>query len=640
MSLPPSLSNRRNHPEWIKPSFNLGPKLKKHGELIAALLSGFFVLLAWSNEETISEYSWVVLHLAAFLIGGYAKAKEGIQETLEHKTLNVEMLMVLAAIGAACIGYWTEGAILIFIFALSGALETYTMNKNEKELSKLLALQPEEALRLTDGTEEMVPVSALKKGDIVLVKPGERMPIDGIVLQGETDVDESALTGEAIPVPKAIGSTVFAGTVNGSASIKVEMTKPASESLFQKIINMVQSAQDHKSPSQQMIERFESLYVYIVLATVALMMFVPHFVLGWSWSETIYRAMVLLVVASPCAVVASIMPATLSAISRGAKQGILFKGGVFAEQLANIETIVFDKTGTLTNGKPIVTDFIFTKEDPIVYATIEAIERQSNHPLAKAIVKATQEKHSCNLPNVNSVQDFSGKGIQAVVEEESWKIGNAKLLGEQAIQSFENGVVSRLAKEGKTVVAVSRNNEIIGLFALQDTIRSQAVDAIQTLKKHGIRTVMLTGDQPETAKAIAQQAGIEEYVASCLPDDKVNYIKTYQHERLAMVGDGINDAPALATAHVGIAMGEGSDVALETADVVLMKNDLTKIAHAIDLSQKMNQIIKQNLFFSTAVILLLIASNFAQWIDLPFGVIGHEGSTILVILNGLRLLSK
>ncbi|UFU00012.1 cadmium-translocating P-type ATPase [Radiobacillus kanasensis] len=638
MNLPPSLSDK----SLITHSFKLPSPfilfLKKHGELLAAIISGLLLLYVWTNQNHITESTWIVIHVAAFLIGGYAKAKEGIQETIENRTLNVEMLMVLAAIGAASIGYWTEGAILIFIFALSGALETYTLNKNEQELSNLLALQPEEALRISHDIEEIVPVASLKKGDIILVKPGERMPVDGTIIQGETAIDESAITGESIPVAKQIGSTVFAGTINGSSSIKVEMTTLSSETLFQKIINMVQSAQDQKSPSQQMIERFEGLYVKIVLVSVALMMFLPHFFLGWSWSETIYRAMVLLVVASPCAVVASIMPATLSAISRGAKQGILFKGGVYAEQLASIQTIVFDKTGTLTNGKPVVTDTFFIENDPSIYATIEAIERQSNHPLAKAIVEASRTHHQLNVPNVDFIQDESGKGVAAVIDGTQWKIGNAKLVGEDHVVTFQNGMISRLAGEGKTVVVVSRDGKVIGLFALQDTIRRNAADAIEILKKTGIRTVMLTGDQPETAKAIAKHAGIDEYVASCLPDDKVSHIVKYQN--VAMVGDGINDAPALATANVGIAMGEGSDVALETADVVLMKNDLTKIAQAIDLSKKMNRIIKQNLIFSTAVILLLIASNFAQWIDLPFGVIGHEGSTILVILNGLRLLSS
>ena len=334
-------------------------KVKPHLELIAALLSGVLILIGWILDKNGIGTSAVVIFLLAYVIGGFAKAKEGIESTIEEKDLNVEMLMILAAIGSAIIGYWTEGAILIFIFSLSGALETYTMNKSHREISALMDLQPEEALRVTNGLSEKVAVSELVTGDHILVKPGERIPADGKIIDGRTNIDQAAITGESIPVTKSIGDEVFAGTVNLRGSITIEMTKPSSDTLFQKIITLVQSAQSEKSPSQLFIERFEGTYVKVVLAVVALMMFVPHFALGWSWTETFYRAMILLVVASPCALVASIMPATLSAISNGARHGILFKGGIHLENLGNLKAIALDKTGTLTKGKPEVTDVIF-----------------------------------------------------------------------------------------------------------------------------------------------------------------------------------------------------------------------------------------------------------------------------------------
>ncbi len=613
-----------------------------HAELIAALFSGLLILITWSLEGTISSTAWVVLHLIAFVIGGYAKAKEGIQETIANRDLNVEMLMIFAAIGSASIGYWTEGAILIFIFALSGALETYTLNKSDKAISSLMDLQPEQAMRITNGQEKIVPVSELKVDDIILVRAGERIPADGEIVKGETSIDESAITGESVPVSKIDSNDVFAGTVALDGSISIKITKHADETLFQKIIQMVQSAQEEKSPSQLFIERFEGTYVKVVLAVVAIMMFLPYFVFGWSLSESIYRAMILLVVASPCALVASIMPATLSAISNSAKNGVLFKGGVHVENLSHIKAIAFDKTGTLTNGTPEVTDtYVHTNRDKkSVLAIAGAVEKESIHPLAKAITAYSAEFTDVNGMDIQHVTTVSGNGVSAYVNNEKWEIGKAGFVGEQDAFNFQGGIAKELAEQGKTIVFVKANDEVVALYALKDTIRDNTKQAIKTLKKHGVHTIMLTGDNETTAKAIAAEAGIDHYIAECLPEEKVNHVKQLRanYENVAMVGDGINDAPALASANVGIAMGKGTDVALETADVVLMKNDLPKITNAIQLSGRMNRIVKQNVIFSLSVILLLIASNFLQLVDLPLGVIGHEGSTILVILNGLRLL--
>ncbi|MEM5017792.1 heavy metal translocating P-type ATPase [Metabacillus indicus] len=615
-------------------------RIKEYGELIAALLSGLLILCGWLLQTQQGDTPFTAaLFIAAFIIGGYAKAKEGIEETIEDRKLNVELLMVFAAIGSAVIGYWVEGAILIFIFALSGALETYTMNKSERELSALMELQPEEASLLKDGREIRVHVSELKVGDRIVVRPGERIGTDGEVVSGTTSIDQAAITGESIPVEKKTEDTVYAGTVNLSGSITVAVTKNSDETLFKKIIELVQSAQSEKSPSQLFIERFEGTYVKGVLAAVALMMFVPHYLLDWSFSESFYRAMVLMVVASPCALVASITPATLSAISNGARNGLLFKGGVHLERLSKLKVIAFDKTGTLTKGEPQVTDVMILKEmnETDVLSAAASIEKQSNHPLAKAIVKHVEKEYPHVETGMAEVQEQSGFGVSAVWKGGKWSIGKPDQ-NEPQNKLTEFGL--KKAQEGKTVVYVKNEETLAAVLCLQDGLRHDAVSAIRELKEAGIHTVMLTGDNESTAKSIAEAAKVDQYVAECLPDDKVNEVKNLgkTYGQTAMIGDGINDAPALAAANVGIAMGEGTDVALETADVVLMKNDLTKLKKAIELSKKMDRIVKQNIVFSMSVIALLICSNFLQILDLPLGVIGHEGSTILVILNGLRLL--
>ncbi|MGG1676325.1 heavy metal translocating P-type ATPase [Neobacillus sp. NRS-1170] len=619
-------------------------KIKPHAELIAAILSGLLIATGWLLNKYEQGADSIIAYLLAFVIGGFAKAKEGIEATYENKELNVEMLMIFAAIGSAMIGYWTEGAILIFIFAVSGALETYTMNKSHKEISSLMELQPEEALLITDGDEERVPVSRLRVGDHILIKPGERVPSDGIIIKGQTNIDEAAITGESMPVSKGNQEEVFAGTVNMTGSITVQVTKASHDTLFQKIIQLVQSAQSEKSPSQLFIERFEGTYVKVVLAVVLAMFFLPHFALGWSWHESFYRAMILLVVASPCALVASIMPATLSAISNGAKHGILVKGGVHLENLSHLEAIAFDKTGTLTKGKPEVTEVIVKEglDTETLLLKAASIENHSNHPLAQAIVKYAKQNLNIDLFHPNSLEDVPGWGVKAEINGELWKIGKAAFVGKERVNHFADGKAKVLASQGNTLVFIEINGELSAMIALKDVVRKETKLAIDHLKKQGIRTVMLTGDSEKTARAIASESHVDEFYSECLPQEKVEQLKQLKtkYKTVAMVGDGINDAPALAIANVGIAMGEGTDVALETADIVLMKNDLPRISEAILLSKRMNKIIKQNVVFSITVIMLLISSNFFQVLDLPFGVIGHEGSTILVILNSLRLLKS
>ena len=392
------------------------------------------------------------------------------------------------------------------------------------------------------------------------MKPGERIPVDGIVIQGTTSVDMSAINGESVPVTKAEADELFAGTVNLSGAIQMEMTKPSSDTLFQKIITLVQNAQSEKSPSQQFIEKFEGTYVKIVIFTVIVMMFLPHFLFGWDWTTTFYRAIVLLVVASPCALVASIMPATLAAVSNGAKRGILFKGGVHLEHLGSLKAIAFDKTGTLTSGKPVVTEFIVRENADVekTLALVSSIEAQSNHPLAVAIVKYAEEQGVTQKENLQ-IEDVPGYGIRAFTDSGEILVGNPKFIGNELIDEFNEGIVEKLSNEGKTVVSMKDADGILAVIALKDTLRPEAVQAIKDLRKLGIQSIMLTGDNEKTAKTIANEAGLDQYVAECLPETKVEELKRLMKEygEVGMVGDGINDAPALATATSGIAMGKG-----------------------------------------------------------------------------------
>ncbi len=610
--------------------------LKMHGELIAAIVCGALIILAYLLPK-----ASVPLLILAFIIGGFAKAKEGITELVQKRSLNIEILMIAAAIGAGLIGYWEEGALLIFIFSLSGALETYTWNKSERDLSELIRLQPDQATRIQNGTYETVPVQALAIGELVLVKAGERFPIDGIVVQGESEVDEAPITGESIPVWRKAGDPVRAGTLNRSGSIVMEVTMRAQDTLFQKIVRLVQEARQDRAATARFIEKFEKTYVKVVLAAVALMFVAPPYLFNWSWEETWYRALVLLVVASPCALVASVSPAVLSALSRSARNGLLIKGGSHLERLADIKVVAMDKTGTITTGEPEVTDIWIrdVRDQSELLACVASLERHSAHPLASAIVRWADEHNLPDIP-LSDVQDLPGKGITGIVNGVPWKVGSAEYVGKKEAEAFLQTKASRDALHGKTVVFARDDQGIALAVALQDGLRREAKQAVQALKNQGIRVVMITGDRADVAHSLARQAGFDEVFAEALPDEKMQIVSKLrrQYGPVLMIGDGINDAPALAKADVGAAMGAGTDVALNTADLVLVKNNLCKISEAIRISKKMNRIVKQNIFFSISVIILLVAVNFLQFLSLPLGVIGHEGSTLLVILNGLRLL--
>jgi len=624
---------KREMPAW----------LARYGEALAVLLCGILTGIAWGVEQAGSSWA-AVAYIAAYAIGGFAKAKEGLDTLIRERDLDVNFLMIVAAIGAACIGYWMEGAVLIFIFALSGALESFTMDKSRREISALMEMKPETAVLLRDGAEVTVPIERLVPGDIVVVKPGERIPADGVVREGCSSVNQSAITGESIPDDKSPGDEVYAGTLNGQGALLIEVTKPAESTLFARIIRLVQEAESEKPARQQFMERFEKIYARVVVLATLLLIAAPPLFFDWTWTEALYKAMVFLVVASPCALVASIMPAVLSAISVSARRGVLFKGGVHLENLARTKVVAFDKTGTLTTGQPEVSDIVPLRglDAREILRVAASVESLSEHPLAKAILRKAAEE-GIALTRPSSFESRTGWGVQAEVDGKLWRIGKPTYMDAGYMTEELKEVIDRLQQEGKTVTVIHDGEGAAGVIALRDRIRPEAAQTIRLLKEAGVRTAMLTGDQERTAQAIAREAGIDIVYAGLLPQEKVEIIRKLKetYGSIAMVGDGVNDAPALAAASVGIAMGgAGSDAALETADLVLMRDDLRKIPGAIALGKRTSRVIAQNIVFALAVIVMLIAANFGVGIPLPVGVVGHEGSTILVILNGLRLLRQ
>lgn len=621
-----------------------GQFFRKHAETIAALSSGVLIAAGWAFEKANLEYFAVALFLIAYVVGGFVKAKEGITTLIEERALDVNLLMLVAAMGAASIGYWMEGGLLIFIFSLSGALESYSIARSQKDLTALIGMKPDTATLYANGAEFSVAIEKLRVGDTIIVKPGERIPADGIIKQGSSSINEASISGEPIPVDKEAGHEVFTGTLNGQGALIIEVTQSNENSLLARIVKLVEEAKTEMPASQQFIERFERIYANVIVISTLVLMIAPHYLFGWSWSETFYRSMVFLVVASPCALVASIVPAMLSAISNSARKGLLVKGGTHLENLADVKVIAFDKTGTLTVGHPEVTDMYafqgYSEQEMLQIAA--SIESLSEHPIAKAIVSHAKALQ-LTLEQPSSLQAVTGKGVEAILKNEEWRIGKPSYVGNQAYTPEAQSIIDQLAGEGKSVILMENAQGIVGILALRDTIRPQTQKTIADLKRLGIKVAMLTGDRQSTAQAIADQAGIDIVYADLLPQHKVEKVSELgkQYGKIAMVGDGVNDAPALATATVGISMGAtGSDVSLETADLVLMNDAIEKIPAAIKLSRRTKRVVKQNIVFSITVIALLILSNFLQSISLPLGVLGHEGSTILVILNGLRLLRQ
>ncbi len=585
-----------------------------------------------------------VLYGVAYLAGGWYGVQESI-DALRERTLNVDLLMILAAIGAAVVGQPAEGAILLFLFSLSNTLQSYAMDRSRKAIEKLLDLRPATASVKRGEAWVEVSIDELKLGDTVIVRPGERFPIDGSVTHGQSEVDQAAITGESVPVHKDVNDNVFAGTVNGTGALEIKVTRLAKDTTLARIVKMVEEAQSTKAQTQRMLDDFEEIYALIVLGGAALLVLIPYFLLGEAFQPTFYRAMTWLVVASPCALVISTPASILSGIANGARNGILFKGGVHLEKTATLKVLAFDKTGTLTHGMPELTQLIplaDPDENELLRLTA-ALEARSEHPLARSIVRSAHER-DLNLPPSTSFRAVPGQGVEGKVDGRTLWIGNERLFEERGVD-IPAGVLERaraIEDEGQTVMFAYSAPEFLGLLAVADTLREDAVEMISALKAAGIeRVVMLTGDNPRVAAKIAEIAGVDEYHANLLPQDKVTVLQKLQHKYgpVAMVGDGVNDAPSLATADIGIAMGgAGTDVAIETADVVLMSDDLEKIPFAIGLARRARKVVWQNLVFSLAVIVLLVVSALGANLALPLGVIGHEGSTVLVVLNGLRLL--
>lgn len=577
----------------------------------------------------------MILFGLAFLIGGFYKAKEGIEETIKEKALNVEILMILAAIGAFVLRNYAEGAILIFIFALSGLLEHYANQKSEKALTNLLQLAPDRAILLKDGKEIEVEAKELQIGDTVIVKVGSQIPADGIIKSGTTTINESMITGEFIPVDKTEGDAVYAGTINETSTFIMTVTKDVKESTVQKIIDFVEHAHQNQTPTETFIERFEKVYVYFVILLSILTMTLPVLLDLWSTHEAIYRGIVVLVVGSPCAVVASVSPAVLSALSNASRMGVLIKGGRHLEVLAKIDTVILDKTGTITKGIPQVSNVYLDTDDPsLLESIIYSLEKQSNHPLAKAIVQHFADRKELSIPS----KEIPGKGMEGYYNGSKYQIGKFDV----SISKIMQTLIEHEHQEGYTTVYVARDGELIGLISLVDEIRPGVRATIKRLNEISITTVMLTGDNHHAATKIAERVGIQKVFSELLPEDKHRHIQRLKEEghRVMMVGDGINDAPALAIADIGVAMGSGTDVSLETSDVVFMNDHIHNIDKTIRLARRMRRIAIQNISFSVCVIIALLISNVFGLVKLPFGVVAHEGSTILVILNSLRLLRK
>ncbi len=597
----------------------------------ALLIATAFTIQVWVGEESLSV---PILFGLSFVIGGYFKAHEGVTETIKNKVLNVEILMILAALGAFATNNYSEGAILILIFSVSGALETYTTAKSEKALTALLNLAPDEATLLEDGKESVVAVSTLKVGDIVIVKVGEQVPVDGTITSGQTTLNEANITGESVPVEKANGDSVFASTLNEQSVIQVRTDKDPKESTVQKIIDFVKTAQDDQPKSQTVIDRVEGTYVYVVIAMAIAFMLIPPLV-GWlSWGDAFYRGIIVLVVGSPCALVASISPAILSTLSKASRQKILIKGGSKLEGINQTKVVLFDKTGTLTYGVPSVqtTYFVDGAEPDTLFPAVKAMEAASTHPLAKAIVKHLKDVDDISL---NS-SEISGRGLEASYQGSTIQVG--RFDGEESAELKAH--IETSMGRGESIVRIYADGKVVGYFGCADKVREDAKSLIDTLRERGIVTVMVTGDHTKTAEVIGQEIGIDYIHSECYPDDKVEHVKAYkdQYGSIMMLGDGINDAPALSLADVSIAMGSGTDVSLETSDIVLISNDLCAIKDTFDIAKKTQRIITQNIVFSIAVIALLMTVNVFGLILLPLGVIFHEGSTILVILNSLRLI--
>ena len=615
--------------------------LVEYRELIVSVIAGALLLSGWLVGLR-DDGHWISVGLLAgsIVLGGYYAMRDAWQ-SIRERQLDIDVLMVVAAMGAAALGQWAEGALLLVLFSLGHALEHLAMDRARHAIEALADLAPKTALVLRDGVELELAVEDLLRGDKVLVRPGQRIPADGKVLEGSSAVDQAAITGESMPVDKAVDALVFAGTVNGEGLLTVEVTKLSKDSSLARMVELVAEAQTEKSPTQRFVTRFEKVFVPLVLIGVVALIVIPP-LLGMPFAESFYRAMAVLVAASPCALAIATPSAVLAGVARAARGGVLIKGGAHLENLRTLSVIAFDKTGTITTGKPSVTDVIVLKGDEAtLLATAASVESRSGHPLAQAVVQAALAR-KLEWPPASDVQAANGKGVHAQVSSARVSIGNLRLFEHDGVPDSVREQVSRLESLGKTTMLVRADGVFLGLLALADTPRPGMRQLFARLASLGVRrAVMLTGDNEQVAKAVAASVGITDVRAGLLPEEKLKVIDELlkDYGQVAMVGDGVNDAPAMARATIGIAMGgAGTDVALETADVALMADDLSRLPFAIALSRASHTIIQQNLWAAFGVVALLIPATLFGWASMGIAVLIHEGATVLVVLNALRLL--
>ncbi len=613
--------------------------------MLATIGSGLLVALAMALEWAgTGEELLVSCYVLAMLTGGYHVAKSGLY-SLRSLTPDTNFLMVIAVIGAAAIGEWSEGATVVFLFSLGNALQAYTLDKTRTSIRALMELAPREALVSRNGEELRLPVEEIAVGDVIQVKPGERIAMDGTVQSGISAVNQAAITGESMAVEKQAGDLVYAGTVNEQGALTIVVTKLAADSTLAKIMHMVEEAQAEKAPLQQVVDVFAKYYTPAVIVAAVGLTVIPPLFFEQPFALWFYRSLVLLVISCPCALVISTPVSIVSAIGNASRRGVLIKGGAYLEQMGKIRAMAFDKTGTLTVGKPKVTDvasWVDAMQDEDVLIMAAAVEKWSEHPLAEAVVAQAGNK---KLPPVTNFKALVGRGAQAELAGRTVYVGNVRLFEELGFTLADReSYLSQLEQQGKTVMLVGAGQEIYGIIAVADTVRAASADAVAALKAAGVeQVVMLTGDNNRVAQAIAQKTGVDAFYAELLPADKVSALQQMigQYGKVAMVGDGINDAPALATASVGVAMGvAGSDSALETADIALMADDLGKLAYVMRLSRKTVAVIKQNISFSLLLKLLFVIGTFFGFVNLWLAVLADTGAALLVTLNGMRLVRE
>ncbi|WJQ15632.1 heavy metal translocating P-type ATPase [Geobacillus stearothermophilus] len=620
----------------------------KQKENIKVYISAVLLVISWFLGKQYGEEHFfaTIGYAAAILIGGYSLFIKGFKN-LVRLNFDMNTLMTVAVLGAAAIGEWGEGATVVILFAISEALERYSMDKARQSIESLMDIAPKEALIRRGNEEMMVPVDDIQVGDIMIVKPGQKLAMDGIIIKGTSTLNQAAITGESVPVAKTVGDEVFAGTLNEEGLLEVKVTKRVEDTTLSKIIHLVEEAQAERAPSQAFVDRFAKYYTPAIIIFALLLAVIPPLFMGADWSEWIYRGLAVLVVGCPCALVISTPVAIVTAIGNAAKNGVLIKGGIYLEEAGSLKVIAFDKTGTLTKGVPSVTDVVTYNGDENELMTITAaIEKGSQHPLASAIIrKAEEDGLNFNDLSVEEFQSITGKGVKARVNNEMYYVGSPGLFEEllpNGIQSEIKEQITTLQTQGKTVMALGTEKEILALIAVADEIRESSKEVIRKLHQVGIeKTVMLTGDNQRTAEAIGKQVGVSDIKADLLPEDKLNFIKELRdkHQSVAMVGDGVNDAPALAASTVGVAMGgAGTDTALETADIVLMSDDLSKLPYTIKLSRKALAIIKQNITFSLGIKALALLLIVPGWLTLWLAIFADMGATLIVTLNSMRLL--